>query len=290
MKRIIISLFLLASVSGAALAQDSNREVGTVNKDGDRILPKKGDFAFGVSTNPFFDYIGNMFNAAPNSTAPELQGMNFSLNGKYFLTDRQAVRVRLGMDFDKSQYKNLVQNDAMGITNPDVIDPTVNDVYNKYENQFALFVGYEFRRGYGRLQGFWGAELGIGFTKFSDVYEYANAMTAENPAPTTTTNFYYQTYGPVARRILNSKWNGFNAAVGIFAGVEYFFAPKMSIGAELGLCMKYEWDGQRETEVEFFDNQLGGVQTQTNRTAAGLSSTFALTTATKGEIFMTFYF
>ncbi len=290
MKRIIISLCLLGLVSGPALAQDSNREVGTVNKDGDRILPKKGDFAFGISMNPFFDYVGNMFNANTDNDAPYFEGMNFSVNGKYFITDRQAVRMKLTMDFGKYQYKNLVQDDARSITDPDVINPTVNDVYNKSHNGFFLMAGYEFRRGYGRLQGFWGAEVSVGFSKFKDVFEYGNAITALNPAPTTTIDFFYPFSGQITHRRLNDTWNEFYAGLGIFVGAEYFIAPKMSIGAELGLAMSYGWTGQREVETEFFDNQLGGVQRQKDRYMHGLSSAFTLTTVPNGEINMTFYF
>lgn len=289
MKRIIISLCFIALIPGRALAQDSGRQAGTLTQKGDRILPVKGDFAFGIELNPFFDYFGNMFNARSDNAAPYLEGMDLSLNGKYFITDRQAVRVGLSMNFDRRQYKHLVQDDARIISEPEVFNPTVNDVLKVSSDDFTLSAGYEFRRGYGRLQGFWGAEASFGFGRTKELYEYGNAMTELNPMPST----YRWDYDQVLRsglRILNYNVDSFRAGLGLFAGVEYFIAAKLSIGAELCLSMNYSWRGQEETEFERFDTKLGEVQTYKERYLRRLSSSFGFTSVPAGSLYMTFHF
>jgi hypothetical protein len=279
-------------VSGPALAQDSNREVGTISGKGNRILPKQGDFAFGVELNPLFDYIGNMFNAKSDNYAPSFEGIDFAINGKYFLTDNQAIRIRLLMDLGQVRYKNIVQDDATIAVNPEAVDPTVYDVYKKSENEFGFSVGYEFRRGYGRLQGFWGAEAYLGFTKAKGVFEYGNAMTGANPTPTTTYGWGTSSMSssPADYRSINTKSSSFSAGAGLFAGVEYFIAPKMSIGAELNFRLLYSWYGEIKAENEQFDYASGIVLIEKDRRMPNVNSKFTVATKPGGALFMTFYF
>ena len=81
MKKVIFTLMIALFAVAAVTAQD------LTSKKGVPILPEKGDYAIGVDAIPFFQYVGNMFNAnafnpgpAFNFTAPT----PFIIYGKYF--------------------------------------------------------------------------------------------------------------------------------------------------------------------------------------------------------------
>jgi hypothetical protein len=118
----------------------------------------------------------------------------------------------------------------------------------------GLAGGYEFRRGYNRLQAFYGGEAAINYYNSSQKYEYGNDFSATNLAPTTTTDFASQSTASVASRTLEMKTGGsVGFGLGAFFGVEYFIAPKISIGGELGLGLAFKAAPKGETTTETWD-------------------------------------
>jgi hypothetical protein len=109
--------------------------------------------------------------------------------------------------------------------------------------------GLEWRRGKGRVQGYYGAEIGVGFSSEQVDYQYGNEMTATNPSVFSTI-WAGKFSGPsgasgggigeffedqVSERVVEES-SGTNISFGAraFVGVEFFFAPNMSVAGEFG--------------------------------------------------------
>ncbi len=272
MRKTLLSIATSLLIVGVASAQEDQRELGTTTKIGQNILPAKGDIAIGIDADPFLGYIGNFFTDAYNS-APSFDARQGALFGKYFLTDKTAVRARVGFNF--SSYKETDEvNDVTSTTTPPA---QVKDTYTEKYNNFELAVGYELRRGYGRLQGFYGGEVAFGFDGSSEKYTYGNALTATNPGSRPT-----------------SEKNGKDSFIGLggFAGVEYFVAPKISIGGELGLGLYFDTNKMgRTTEIttESWDPATSSVKTETVKTNEK-DNYSNFNTNTSGRVFVAFHF
>lgn len=85
-----------------------------------------------------------------------------------------------------------------------------------------------------------------------------------------------------------------SSSVGVFGfvGVEYFFAPKMSVGGELGLGIAYVNQGESEYKTQYFDTASNSVKENTVKRHDSTTPTngFNVRTAATGNIFLSFYF
>lgn len=293
MKKVIISLFCLC-IGFTALAQEITQRVENdpkLTKNGYRYLPVKGDYAIGIDANPFLEYLGNMFTDGSNK-APLFNGVDNTIYGKYFLENNRAIRAKLRVNILKDQYKGTVTNDAEVANNPLNADATIVDVKNVSAQDIELSAGYEFRRGHGRVQGFYGGEVGFGFKGGKESYDYGNPMTSLNQAPSTM-DFVTGIASNSTSRTTEIKYgNTFSMRVAAFAGVEYFFAPQISIGGELNIGFRYSSSGQGERKWESFDAASGKVQVGESRyrDPNSIASTTGLETVTSGHIFFLFHF
>lgn len=286
MKKImILSLGAVMAAGIAANAQENpTRKTGTINTKGVSVIPEAKDFAIGIDANPFLRYIGNMFTSASNS-APTFNGLNGALYGKYFLTDKTAVRVKVIMDFSNTQQEATVRDDYRFATNPLDVNATTVDYLDSKNANFEVRLGYEMRRGYGRLQGFYGGEFIIGRSKVVNDYTYGNAMTVLNQAPSSN-------WGSGSSRPINSVSNtNLNIGLGGFAGVEYFIAPKIAIGGELGLSL-YTNNVVKLGNVtnESFNTSTNSVDVIKHRWNQNAVNTRGIQTVTTGNIFINFHF
>lgn len=205
-------------------------------------LPQKGDFAIGMGTNWVFSYIGNLFRTdGGNSLAFNLINGN-QFYGKYFLNAQQAVRSRLNISYNNYQYNYP----------PDLDGGQVILNHTNYTCLGAdLTMGFERRRGSGRLQFSYGPEASIGTSMEKSTYNHPY---------------------PLSNNIKEEKTNG-GLILGerAFAGIEYFFMPKVSIGGELGFGIRssffakktYTFYGGQEATIDnpnlsIGSNNLGG--------------------------------
>ncbi|MGP8215891.1 MAG: hypothetical protein ACLQQ4_10035 [Bacteroidia bacterium] len=271
------------------------------NKKGHEILPRKGDIALGFNAVPVIDFFLNSLNyigsGKTNSTGSGTvvqysstpSTVTNQITGKYFLDSKTAIRVVLGYNTMSGSITNPVQNaSAMASalqsgTRDDSIAAAamkLNDVYSFYTSKVLLSIGYEKRRGYGRLQGFYGVDVMVGCTKNNSDITYGNAFSDQYPTDYTS-NFnpsapVVSTQNPgssVVSRPLDtlrtSVW-----AVGIrgFIGVEYFIFPKISIGAEFGwgYSITSQVGVTQVTSETYYNGQNGPadvIQTQDIKTA-----------------------
>ena len=289
MKKIIISLAVVFAVSLSVTAQ---RNAEVTNKQGIAILPSAGDVALGIEADPFLEYLGDMIGL----TGVVSPGFNSFLNngitlyGKYFLTDESAVRVKLGFNFGSNTLGHAVLNETAVASNPLDDQKSVIDYKFDKKREVALSIGYEMRRGYHRLQGFFGGELGLGYTNNFASYQYGNPMALANQSPETY-DFELGVSGAKANRAIENKAGmRFKAGINAFVGAEYFFAPKMSIGGELGLGFFVNNQSMGANTTESFNPVSGQVETKSTRIGKDNASSFFFNTVPAGNLFLAFHF
>ncbi len=277
MKKFIISVLACTIISGWSFAQELTSKKGTP------ILPEKGDYALSIDAVPFFEYLGNMFHGDNKTSGPTWDFPNsmWTLQGKYFLESDKAIRGRIRIGYNSQTDKNLVvdQNVIRTIrtgTNtyksPAVSFPlsTVQDKRTTSSLDIVLGAGLEKRRGKGRVQGVYGAMINVMLGSGSQKYTYGNSMdtgyyyiqTAGLVPDTssisfrrgaiTTTGSSFSSSDWTGNRILKSS-DGFNFGIGanIFVGVEYFFAPKMSVGGEFSWGVMLDIQGKSKEKYEY---------------------------------------
>jgi hypothetical protein len=263
-----------------------------VSKKGVPILPQAGDYSIGVDATPFINYFGNLANGGwgNNEGAGFQTTMPNAITGKYFLSDKTALRAmfRFGMTSDK--HKNLVADAAALFIDPNS-EAEVEDVSKYSETNISIGLGLEKRRGAGRVQGVYGAMLDFGIESSKTTYEYGNALTVNTPNPTRTI-YDFDINNPqwqVSNDLRESKpGSTFTIGLNGFVGVEYFFAPKMSLGGEFMYGLSYMSTGEGVIKTEswnFGDNAI-----ETTETKIAGNSFFGLDTNIGGSIYLNFYF
>jgi hypothetical protein len=256
---------------------------GFVSKKGIPILPEQGDWAIGVDAAPFFTYAGNMLNGNAFNTSPNfLFTSGTNLYGKYFVSKDMAFRGKLRLGLGSASNKAYSVQD--GQTDPAV---TVEDKQTISNTNVVLCPGIEMRKGKGRVQGFYGAELMISLTGTKTKYEYGNGYTTTVTVPTSH-NFGTNIIG--AARTTESK-TGSTIGFGLagFIGAEYFIAPKFSIGGEFQWGPSMSTTGDGELTSEAWDGANACKKTSTTKTG-GASSLSIDNKNVAGTIYIMFHF
>jgi hypothetical protein len=267
MKKSILVVVLTCGISGV-FAQD------LTSKKGEPILPEAGDWAISMSADPIFTFLGNAFNGTQNHAGPNTNFLgNQTIIGKKFIDEKSAYRAIVRLGFNSSTTKNLVIDDAQtGSTVNFPEQPAqVEDKRSIRNTNIAIGVGKEMRRGKTRLQGYYGADVMIWLSSTSTKYKYGNVMSDANVSstsgstttttPTTTTDWKTKnadssyTSAATPKRILKQT-QGLTLGLGVrgFIGAEYFILPKISIGAEYGWGLGFQF----KTKGKVLTQQGGG--------------------------------
>ncbi|MDA3880260.1 MAG: hypothetical protein PF436_07735 [Prolixibacteraceae bacterium] len=241
MKKILV-VFLFAGLFMSVNAQ-GNKQYG----------PVAGNYAVGISANPFLEYVGNFFGKSSSNIAPTANISRYNVSGKYFLSDNSAVRAGLG--FGGTYTKSFLGNEDQNIK----IDRGLG-IY--------LALGLEKRIGNGRIQAFYGPSVGLNYLGNTDVYKYE-----EEPVAGT--------------KLKETAGREFGLGIGGFGGIECFITQNIAIGTELGLGLLIESKGKSKTEYQDADDVLAGskytkMSFEFYDVPAQLSP--------KGKIFFLFYF
>jgi hypothetical protein len=283
----ILVLMAFVSIVGTANAQVEQ----ITSKNGVPVLPEAGAFAIGFDALPFLRFAGNMFNGNTNNSPfagfanQGGAGAGGTLYGKYFLSETSAIRGRFSINQSTVQNVNRVILDGQAVpqSNIEVEDELIT-------NNFGLQLGggMEFRRGKGRLMGVYGGEAMIGLNTSNESYTYGNLITADNQAPTTT-NFGGNLVGN-SRVTSRTNPNSFSLSAMGFAGVEYFFAPQISIGAEFTLGIRYTGTNRSEVVREEWEANSAAIINVTDLNAGNLTNFGIATGVWGGSINLMFHF
>ena len=284
-KTLLLLLVCVFSVSNAFAQQVERDTDEDVPEEQERvILPEAGDFALGFDAVPFLEYFGNIFNGTQNnSIGANFPGANQQVFGKYFLSINMAIRGRARLEQDIVTNKNRVILDNQTFPDQNI---QVTDQWTQYSTFVRIGGGLEFRRGTGRLIGVFGGEASFLYATGSGDYEYGNPITEGNTTPTSTA--WPNDNGP--GRIIdenNNKQLGFG--LNGFAGVEYFIAPKISVGAEFTLGVDFIKDYREQSTYEFWNPATNSVETTKSVSEGG--NNLSLSTGNYGgSINLMFYF
>ena len=201
------------------------------SKNGHIILPESGDWAIQMDATSLINTALNALDIMNDNgyNAPSINyvsGYNNTIVGKYYNSEKSAIRVKFSITSYNESTKIFGDNQTTIATeNQDNVESNIH-IRTEAESYWNVVIGAgkEFRKGHNRLQGFYGAEGYImlgngdeGFTNTNIDYE-----------------FNTQDFGSGA--YLNYEKNDVSFALGLrgFVGIEYFPAPKISIGAEFG--------------------------------------------------------
>ncbi len=281
MKKITVLICALFLVGGI-FAQ----EVDMTSKRGEKILPEQGEMALGIDAMPILGFFGDMFNGynlGNNAAFGFINGLyaNNVIYVKYYLEDQVAIRgaLRLG-------YTNWIDQEFV-TANQEVPDPLVQVTDKNIFNSTNIGLGadYLMYRGKGRVQGYFGGGAFINYSAWTDKYVYGNQMTTEYQSPA-----YWDFAGGLQRtgsQRLLKQYNNLDLGLTVrgLIGVEYFFAPKISIGGEMGLGFNLSRDGGYQT-IE----RWTGTEREVVTTKRAVDSFIGIDNFTSGSMFIMFHF
>ena len=270
-----------------------------------QYLPEEGDWALGIDVVPILKYIGNAFNGTDGSNGlNHVGGTPFtsghfgnqglmptvSIMGKYMLTDEWAVRANVGLMISSANDKAYSPDDKALLTNP-FSEAKVVDGARYDRNGMSMLLGAEYRKGSRRIQGVFGAGLLFAFQNSKETYSWGNALTEINQSPTSH-SFANMPTLPTGYRALKQNGAGSDFYLGLTgsAGIEWFVAPKIALGAEVNLSLYYIFGTQTYVESEGYNATLGKVETRTDLYAPGSNGIYFGTESLGGSLYMTFYF
>lgn len=287
----IIAIGLMPFMSISAQSEDSKN-----------YLPEQGDMAFGINVKPVLKYVGNIFNGTTNNKLKNLGGEpvtnnasdfksdilpTVSIMGKYMFSDNWGVRANVGLMLGKDTDREYVIDDKQAVLDP-FNESKLIDTRHTAKNGMSLMLGAEYRKGSKRIQGVFGMGVLFGFYNQNISYDFANAVTELNDHPTSASWVKNCKNG---YRIVNEKTEG-NLFYGITgsAGVEWFVAPKVSLGAEVNLSLYHINGGQLYTQSEGYNNVTQQFVERTDLTSPGNDKLRFGTESLGGSLYMAFYF
>lgn len=244
------------------------------SKNGEAYLPAAGDWAIGIDATPFLNYFGNFIggnkgsvngatgDATYGNTAPTWNYLttNQTITGKYFVEDNMAYRGSLRLGFGSNTEKVMVADrSSVAVVDYPNLPEMVENKMKQSSMNIGIGFGIEKRRGFGRLQGYYGAELGFNIMSQSSKYEYGNELTLSTATPAVGVtaaddfggNVYADpTYGFASRETVNKSGLGFGIGLRAFIGAEYFVLPRLSVGGEFGWGLGFMSQGASKVTNE----------------------------------------
>jgi hypothetical protein len=287
-KRLLFVAAIFAAT--ATFAQD-----GLTSKKGEAYLPEAGDFALGFDANPFLNYAGNLFNGNTGNSigaGATWFAPNMAIYGKMFKDEKTAYRAMVRLGFGSNTQNSI----ANLFETPSALETKefTNEVKSSYNN-IVLGAGIEKRRGNTRIQGIYGGQLIIGFGGSSTETSYGLALNDSTVSANGSDIYALDGNGTGATSRTTEAKNGSTFMLGIagFVGVEWFFAPKVSLGAEYTWGLSMNSTGEGETTTERWGVAPGGTTnsliTKTSKT--GKSSSFGIDNGISGaRVSINFHF
>ena len=244
--------------------------------------PKKGDIATEIGFTPFNTKTGESFKLN--------EGM---FKVRYFLTDKDALRLKLGVKIDNSSTTTTDGENPVDLTNAYVRNSTTE--INKKYTEFSFMLGYERHLAVsGRFDVYVGAEFGYKINKYSGNLTYNKSETQydgdKKLVSTTQKSLTAEsTDCQITGSSLDTENQSYNAFVGgIFAGADFYVYKKLYLGVELGISFEsgkspnsyYDynssertWNSEGKEISSKYVNYSGETGTKTTTTTQGNTTT-----------------
>ncbi|MEM6642304.1 MAG: hypothetical protein AAF616_04940 [Bacteroidota bacterium] len=280
-------------VSILGIFKSSGEEKELLSKNGHQILPQKGDWSLGINASSLLQYVGNAANGETFNSSPFFSVVNKSLPtatiwGKYFVADDLAWRGGLDLFARADRDRFRIDDDAS--TNPDDVLFDIRDI-EQYGATLSL--GLEKRKGKSRVQGVYGVDVFLHYTSNNTTkIQYGNQISSSNQEPTGT-NFGNPagiTAPALGFRVVEANLGDrFEGGIRGFAGVEYFIAPKISLGGEFYWGVSYDIVGETSTTYEGYEGLSDSVLESSTFTKGGRTLEVGLNN-TAATLNLFFYF
>ncbi len=226
MKKALLSFILCAGVLGAAMAQGDGITTKRDKGKGYTILPEAGDWGIGFSADPFLKPMLNLFNNTVNNDPFKADWIAKPMKIAFYMAQDDETYYRAAVRIGFVSHTDRFPN---GTSNTNTLSHTGFTI--------GLTAGIEkIKTMRHRLQGYYGAQVGIDVLPYEDKVniagkDYATYGSVKFTDATVTANNFTRTGGGT-----------FSFGVAGFLGVRYFVAPKISLGAEymwgLGIASK----------------------------------------------------
>jgi hypothetical protein len=270
-------LFAAALVAASTVSAQTGE---ITSNRGENWLSQDGDWGLTFDAQPFLNYAGNLFNGTSGNGGAQFTWANpmFAIQGKKLIDANTAYRGKLRIGFGSDKTTTLV--DAIPQPNPTPNPPAqVEDVAKDGSFNLVLGGGLEKRVGSSRVVGIYGAEAYVALGSSKTTFEYGNAISADNQT---------------SRNTEEKNGSTFGFGLGVFGGVEWFCAPKLSLSGEYTWGLMLSSTGYGETTTESWDptanNNQGAVTTVTVE-GPDKSNSFGLDTGISGlSVGINFYF
>ncbi|MBU2914382.1 MULTISPECIES: hypothetical protein [Reichenbachiella] len=298
-KYILIWALVLPLCAYAQEETTSSQQTGTdsepsfKNKHGQEVLPQQGDWSVGIGASTALTYVGNIFTGGTNNNADWWQYQSSTspivIQGKYMVSGTTAYKIGFNLNF----YNNVSYYDVMD-DNGSSPDDYVQDKLSRTNSSVTLLAGIEKRKGSGRIQGVYGADVFVNFSASTSYkYTYGNEITETNQAPSTGapsfpvggTTIPSQGYRPSQTKN-STNWGA--GAYG-FIGVEAFLFPKFSLGGKFTWGVSYSDSGASSNTYEAWDSQSNSVVEYTNASNSGYTINAGIGNV-GGQVTANFYF
>ena len=286
MKRLLTIVLLSAVAAFSVSAQETEKQ----------YLPEAGDWSIGFNAKPVLNFVGNLFNNSSYNNVGVISGestlpgnIGTSIMTKYMITDNFAFRANVGFSIANNNSAEYVIDDKAYYFNP-LSEEKVVDYRNSRSTRVSALFGVEYRIGKKRVQGVFGGGLLVGVTNTRNQYSYGNAMTEINPNPTTS-DFYGSTSNP-SNRVIEEYTSRpcYHAGLVGTAGVEWFFAPKVSLGAEVSVHAAYKYNQQSYKVSEQYSTVKNAIEQRTDLSQPAFGAFSFGTENLGGALNISFYF
>ncbi len=303
MKKLLLVAVAICMLPFAANAQQE-AQVEKKAKCAKANLPEKGDWSIGFNAAPLFGFVGNLFNGTSGNSLESLGGQpvtgnwseynksdiapTISVMGKYMLTNEWALRANVGFMVRSRIQKEYVTDDKAVALDP-FSESRVIDQQKVSKHGASLMLGAEYRKGKRRVQGVFGMGLLFGLQQHKTSYTYGNAITSLNQSPSTSSalvGVWNNSYR------IDKKKSASDVFLGVMgsAGIEWFVAPKISLGAEVSLSLYYIFGGQEWTTSTGYNAALDTVEQRTDLVSPGEDYFGFGTENLGGSLNVSFYF
>ncbi|ASB49198.1 hypothetical protein [Alkalitalea saponilacus] len=251
MKRTLIFSILFSSILASAFSQTDSTRHNLYSKKGFYYFPEKGDWTISVDATPFLSYIGSLIGSkeyydvyyydgwgeyiSSNHYRQESPSFAFTAQNpgtlffKYFYAEDKAYRMKFL--FGYTSEKDILSTQSFGSD-------------EAYLKQSGLAVGLFFGQEYympikSRIRGYYGYEVGGFLLPFR-----GGSYIIDNQ--TFIGNIEYVNKGLIDGDFEEKGGSTYGFSANGFLGAKWFFAPKVAIGGELGLGLKYSTMTERE--------------------------------------------
>jgi hypothetical protein len=285
MKKLFISIIILAFVSVNLFAQDDIDSAFADTTGPTQYFPTTGNWGLGVDMTPFLRYAGTLIgggsNISPSFGFTTQQPL--TITGKYFLDDKSAIRIAFRIGSINTTENQFVSDDADSTHEEVVLDSKQNK-----QSNIAFGVGYEKRRGENNLKAIYGGMLLFSYASNKTDYFYGNTMAVNNPSPTSYNWPINNSLATSSRPVSDYQGTALGLKLYAFGGIEYFFLPMMSASAEITYGVNYTHLGEGTKTFEVW-NSLDK-KTETSTQHYHTQSFFSLDTGISGALNLIFYF